>query len=381
MKSFQLPQSVVELTQTLVRIPSVNPDGESGSEYVGELACAQYIGEYLKALGAEVVFEEVLPGRPNVWGRFKSQGENLPKILFAPHSDTVSVTGMVVDPFGGELKDGKIYGRGTTDTKGPMASMLWALKENRDILDQLGVEIHFVAFMSEESSQWGSRDFVSRRSDYALALVGEPTDLKVVYKHKGCVWVDIITRGKSVHASIPEQGENAIVKMAKVILQLEGSFRQRLKEEEDSCLGVSTINVAMINGGTRSNIVPEYCQLRVDMRIIPELQAKVDVIELMKEFLAGEEVEIRLVSEAMALNTSLENPWIQKLFEVGSEAVGAPWFCDAAFLAKGGVPAIAIGPGSIEQAHTRDEWIKVEDLEKGVQFFSEYIQKLKKEEL
>ena len=128
-----LASNVVELTQALVRIPSVNPDGDPGTGCIGEQQCALYVADFLRAAGAEVTLEEVEPARPNVIGRFpthpSANGTPKPRILFAPHTDTVSVGGMTIPPFGGELRDGKVWGRGASDTKGPMASMLWALHE------------------------------------------------------------------------------------------------------------------------------------------------------------------------------------------------------------------------------------------------------------
>src|SRR4051812_44601211 len=121
------PASAVELLQSLVRIPSVNPAGDPGTDKVGEQACAEYLVEILRDLGADVTLREVLPGRPNVVGRFPSDRPGKPRLLLAPHTDTVSVAGMTIDPFGAELRDGKIWGRGACDTKGSMTAMLWAL--------------------------------------------------------------------------------------------------------------------------------------------------------------------------------------------------------------------------------------------------------------
>src|SRR5437763_8241966 len=123
------PTSVVELLQALVRIPSVNPAGTPGTAEVGERRCAEYLLEHLRGLGAHAALREVLPGRPNVVARFPSDRPGKPRLLFAPHTDTVSVAGMTIDPFGADLADGKIWGRGACDTKGSMASMLWALHE------------------------------------------------------------------------------------------------------------------------------------------------------------------------------------------------------------------------------------------------------------
>jgi acetylornithine deacetylase/succinyl-diaminopimelate desuccinylase-like protein len=219
--------------------------GDPGTDGIGEERCARFIAEFLEASGAEAFLDEVEPGRPNVIGRFptnpSSDGAPKPRILFAPHTDTVSVGGMTIDPFGGELREGKIWGRGASDTKGPMASFLWALHEMRDEIPNLPVEVHFVGFMSEESAQLGSQHFAKHHGRYDLAIIGEPTSLKTVFRHKGCLWADVHTSGVAVHGATPELGVNAIVKMAKLVAALDSDFRELLAEASgaDEWLGVS----------------------------------------------------------------------------------------------------------------------------------------------
>ena len=134
MKNFP---TVIELLQALVRIPSVNPDGHPGTDQVGEKACAEFVGDFLRNCGALVEYQEVLPGRPNVIGRFPVDRPGKPRLIFAPHTDTVSIVGMTIPPFSAELREGKIFGRGASDTKGPMAAMLWTLWEMRESLVSL----------------------------------------------------------------------------------------------------------------------------------------------------------------------------------------------------------------------------------------------------
>jgi acetylornithine deacetylase/succinyl-diaminopimelate desuccinylase-like protein len=376
------PQSVVELTQALVRIPSVNPDGDPGVAMTGEAEVAEYVGEFLRRCGAEVVLEEVLPGRPNAIGRFRSDptvdGGRKPCIVFGPHLDTVGVGGMTIDPFGGEVREGKLWGRGACDTKGPMAAMLWALWELRDELAQLPVEVHFAGFMSEESDQHGSRHFAQHHGqDYAFALIAEPTDLKTVFKHKGCLWADVETFGVAVHGSRPELGENAIVKMAKLIKALDADFRKQLADcGDDEWLGRSTISLGMIRGGTRANITADHCRLTVDIRYNPAVRDHGGPYELLTAFVAQHDPTAKVSpcgALSPCLDTAAENPFVQSLVQNGAALTGAPWFCDAAFLAEAGVPAIAMGPGSIAQAHTKDEWIEIAELERGAEFWMKWL--------
>jgi acetylornithine deacetylase/succinyl-diaminopimelate desuccinylase-like protein len=376
-----MPDDVIELAQQLVRIPSVNPDGDPGTSGVGEEACAQYVASFLQQCGAETFLDEVQPGRPNVIGHFPSasepSGKSKPRILFAPHTDTVSVAGMTVDPFGGERRDGRLWGRGASDTKGPMASMLWALRDMKDELPTLPVEVHFAGFMSEESAQLGSKHFAKHHGRYDLAIIGEPTDLKTVFKHKGCLWADVHTHGRAAHGARPELGDNAIVKMAPLVKALDGEFRERLVElgGDDPWLGSPTISLGMISGGSRSNIVADHCSLRVDIRTTPGLRSQGGAFAVLEQFIqeCDPSASVSLASEAFHLDTNPENPFVDKLVEAGAPLTGAPWFCDAAFLADAGTPAVAVGPGSIEQAHTKDEFIAEADLEAGVALFKRFL--------
>jgi len=381
-----LPASVVELAQALIQIPSVNPDGDPGAppDAIGEAACAAYIARFLQAAGAETFLDEVLPGRPNVIGHFPTapspDGQPKPRLLFAPHTDTVSVAGMTIPPFGGEIRDGKLWGRGASDTKGPMAAMLWALWTLRDQIPHLPVEVHFVGFMSEESHQYGSRHFAENHPRYDLALVGEPTQMRVVHTHKGCLWIDVHTHGRAAHGAHPEIGENAIVKMAKLIHALDTDFRWQLAELSgpSEYLTPSSINLGMIRGGSRYNIVADRCTLSLDIRVTPGLQHHGGAHHLLKEFVhkIDPTATVDDAPPVLALDTDPHHPLIQSLLDTGTTLAGAPWFCDAVFLAAAGTPAIAIGPGSIAQAHTDDEFIALTDLEHGTQFFQRFLRGL-----
>ena len=178
-----MPQSPVELLQHLIRISSVNPDDKSGFTGGGELALAQSLAQWLEGPNCEVFLDEVKPGRPNLIARFAPM-DGRPRILLGPHLDTVGVANMTIDPFSAEIRDGKIWGRGASDTKGPMAAMLWALRENAHLLRDMPVAVDFVAFMAEESGQWGSKHFAEHHGHhYTFAVIGEPTSLDVSYTH------------------------------------------------------------------------------------------------------------------------------------------------------------------------------------------------------
>lgn len=367
--------SVTDLLQKLIRIPSVNPDGDPGTTETGEKKCAEFVGEFLQALGAEVEFREVLPGRPNVLGHFPGK-PGRPRLLFAPHTDTVTVSGMTVDPFGGELRDGRIYGRGASDTKGSIAAILWALQAAREHLGKLSYEIWFAGLVGEEAGLNGSRA-LSEQEKFDFAIVGEPTNLQIVHSHKGAIWLRISTRGRAAHGSRPEEGESAILKMNRVLNVIVEDIMPRLASRSHSLLGSPTLNVGTVNGGSKINIVPDRCFATLDIRITPDEEDSAWLEDVCQRLRAAEPaLEIEILQKSTSLYTDPAHPIIDTLRACGAGLTTAKWFSDAGPLSRGGTPTICIGPGSIAQAHTADEFILVEDLEAGAEFFTRFLHKL-----
>lgn len=363
--------SPVSLLGELIRIPSVNPEGDPGVAEPGEGRLASYLEKLLSDLGAEVGVREVLPGRPNVVARFPSDRPGKPRLLFAPHTDTVSVVGMTIDPFGGEARDGKVWGRGASDTKGPMASMISALSRVGERLSGLSHEIWFSGLMGEESGQHGAKALAaSEQFDFVIA--GEPTGLKTVHAHKGSLWVTLTAHGRAVHASEPDRGENAIYKITRAIERIRDRVIPEISVNEHPLLGHSTLSVGTVKGGSKTNIVPDHCEATIDIRVIPGDDPE-RIIDLIREASPGIDLEYH---GSAPLFTDSNDPLIGKLSALGATPTGAPWFCDAAVFSAKGMPSVALGPGSIAQAHTADEWISVADLEAGADFFERFLRSL-----
>lgn len=372
------PESPVALLQELVRIPSVNPDCDRSGTATGEGECAARVAEWLADCGADVTFEEVQPGRPNVLGRFPGSREK-PCLLFAPHLDTVSAEGMVVPPFGGALRDGRLYGRGASDTKGTMAAMLWALYELRGEIDRLETGVAFVGLMGEEAGQPGSRHFALAHPDeFAFAVVGEPTSLEIVHAHKGCIWHRLSASGRSCHGSTPERGENAILKLLPVLESLLAHLSGRLADFPDPYLGLPTVSLGTLHGGNSPNIVPSSCEAVIDIRETPALHAHGGSRRLILEFLEAsgfqDRVTLETLGDSKPLLTDPEHDGVRRLRSLGSPLATAPWYCDAGRLAEGGIPSVACGPGSIAQAHTKDEYLEISDLEAGAAFYRRFLE-------
>lgn len=373
--------TTVELLQNLIRIPSVNPDNDPGTNKVGEQQIAEYLRDFLTPHGFDVTLEEVLPGRPNVIARCPGPSDR-PRIFLGPHTDTVGVTGMDFDPFCGDIKGDTILGRGASDTKGPMAAMLTALIENKDLLAELPIAVDFVAFMAEESSQHGSKHFAEwHAEEYIFGIAGEPTSLDIVYTTKGSMWMTLAARGTAAHASQPERGSNAIMTLARSLDHMNRKLTNRLATFTHSVLGHSTLNIGTIKGGTRPNIVPDYAEAEIDIRFTPALNAEGGAKLLTEEFIKEQALPLEVVTahENPPMETPTSDPIVQQLLKANpsTQLVGAPWFSDAAHLSNAGIPSVCLGPGSINQAHTKDEFIKIADIEAGHAYFSKFIQSFK----
>ncbi|MEO6785533.1 MAG: M20 family metallopeptidase [Chthoniobacteraceae bacterium] len=369
------PQTAVELLQALIRIPSVNPEGNPGTPHTGEQAIAEWLAHWLRSEfpAARVELRDVLPGRPNVVARFSGSDGKKPRLLFAPHTDTVSVRGMTIAPFGGEVRDDRVWGRGASDTKGSMAAMLWALRESRDRLGSLDREIWFAGLCSEEAGQYGARA-LSEQERFDFMIAGEPTGLDAVVAHKGALWLTLTTRGRAVHAAAPERGENAIYKMADVLRCIRDELPGTLGGAGHPLLGRATVSAGTVNGGSKINIVPDICTAEVDIRHLPGDDTLLDRVSARLRGVC-DDLEIEHTSSKPML-TDISHPVIRLLARCGSKCVGSSWFSDAGVFAANGTPAIALGPGSIAQAHTEDEWIAVRDLDRGVEFFRDFIPRL-----
>lgn len=360
-----------DLLRELIRIPSVNPDGDPGTDAVGEKRCAEYVGGFLRQAGADVRFDDILPGRPNVVARFPADRPGKPRLLFAPHTDTVSIVGMSIDPFGAEVRDGKIWGRGASDTKGPMAAMLMALFRRREMLAGLSHEIWFAGLMGEEAGQHGSKHLAANER-FDFVVVGEPTRMQVVHAHKGSTGLTLRTSGQAVHSSAPEKGVNAIDKMIDVLEALRVSVKKHFAGLHHDVLGAPTFSLGTIAGGSKINIVPESCEAKVDFRTLPGQ----DLTPLFEALTSRHDGLTLQIVSSDPLDTDPSHPVIELLQACGADLTGAPWYCDAAPFAVAGSPAVALGPGSIDQAHTADEWISIADLEAGTAFFEDFLTRL-----
>ncbi len=377
-------KSVTHLLSDLVSIPSVNPIGSSDPLVMGEARVAAYLKDFLRRLKLDVEFQMVEPNRPNVIATFAPRGAKR-SVLLGPHTDTVAVANMTIDPFGAKIRGGKLYGRGACDTKGPMAAMLWALNNfvTSPAAKDCRTEIIFVGLMGEEAGNDGARALMKSGFKASFGIAAEPTGMNIVHTHKGALWFKIITHGKTAHGSMPHKGENAIYKMAHVVDVVRTLKPLKALKEEEKLLGKPTVNVGKIHGGQQINIVPDRCEIDVDRRTLPS-ESHPRILADIRQALAkrGLKAETKIVRDCRPLWTDPANPFIETLlrssraYAPDARLVGAPWFCDAAIFAEHGVPSVAFGPGSVAKAHTADEFIELDQLRLGAEVFLDFLRKL-----
>ncbi|HEV2392712.1 MAG TPA: M20 family metallopeptidase [Verrucomicrobiae bacterium] len=352
----------------LVALASVNPAFLPPTHpRAGEQAIAKFIADRGAALGLEVDWLPVSPGRANVLLRLKPRSKSRQKVLLAPHLDTVNGADEQFTP---RIRQGRLYGRGACDTKGSVAAMLGALFG----LAQVGprpqaTEIVFSGLMDEENAQRGSRALVRSRFKADLAIVGEPTGLKAVTAHKGSLWLRIETSGRSAHGSRPELGRNAVHAMARIVDLLETEYATQLARRRHPLLGHATVSVGVISGGTQPNIVPDHCCISIDRRTLPG-ETEHGVLRELRGLLRKHGLAATCIGDKAAPCPPLETDARSGLVPAFLRSLGQRrpagvyYFCDAAVLAEGGIPSVVFGPGDIAQAHTADEWVSLDQVEK-----------------
>jgi acetylornithine deacetylase/succinyl-diaminopimelate desuccinylase-like protein len=263
-----------------------------------------------------------------------------------------------------------------------VAAMLTALCELAASKSRpAATQIVFAGLIDEEQAQAGSRALVAGGLRADLAIVGEPTRLRVVTAHKGSLWLQVETRGKAAHGATPHLGKNAVLEMARIVELLETDYAARLRRRRHPLLGPATVNVGRIFGGAQPNIVPESCTILVDRRTLPgETDAGVirEVGALLRRHRLRARVTDSKVAPAPALETDARLPLVRQLFAAAGQAkpAGVDYFCDAAVLAARGIPSVVFGPGDIAQAHTADEWILLAQLERGKNLLLKFLKSL-----
>jgi acetylornithine deacetylase/succinyl-diaminopimelate desuccinylase family protein len=366
---------VTELTHLLtelIEIPSPNPPGDSR-------AIASFIARWLEGTGAKI---EILhpPEKAEAQSVVATLGDgSAPVVMLHAHIDTVPVaeterSGWSSDPFQARLADGRIYGKGSVDDKAPLAAMMTAFQRLSKRPSHRGTLVLVAAAEEETGGQLGTRWMADagHLPEADLVIVGEQTDNRIALAHKGVLRATVVTRGRSVHATRPDRGVNAITAMARIVLALD-RYHQELQQRSHPLVGHPTCNVGVIEGGSTANAVPDRCSVRLDRRMIPrEDPAEVErelakVVGSVDVTPASAEVGEFLFSSWF--DSELTTTWGQAFHEAvaavtDAEPIGYLPGSDAKHLfdvARGDM--VIFGPGSYQQAHASDEYVEIASLE------------------
>nr|WP_275982270.1 M20/M25/M40 family metallo-hydrolase [Ohessyouella blattaphilus] len=311
---------------------------------------------------------------------------NKTELLFQTHSDVVSGENMP-DAFKSKIEGNKLFGRGSCDAKGQFCAMIWGLKMAYTKNPEKAEKVCIALCCDEEHKHRGVDALIQKKSEVLKGVVvGEPTELSVAIACKGSIRFRINTYGKAAHTSTPQDGENAIYLMAKVIRIIEDYVIPKVSTTSCDLCGNATVAVSLIRGGESVNAVPDSCSIHVDRRLIPGeswKEAYRDIEKTILEHLDNAEQELirfekpYLVDPSYRsdINNSFAKQFQDVLVEQGlkSEFSGLAYGCDASKMDGWRVPVFVFGPGSIKEAHTGNEYIDLQELEKAANVYKNLI--------
>ncbi|MEM7427674.1 MAG: M20 family metallopeptidase [Pseudomonadota bacterium] len=359
-----------EIAATLVRINSINPPGN-------EAACAAYLMELLGGAGFELECHEHEPGRPSLVACLKSSGERKP-LCFGGHTDVVPLGNApwTVEPFGAEIRDGRMWGRGSCDMKAGVAAFVEvALKLAQEPGRAADIILAIVA--GEETGCDGSKYVQSLGvlPECGAIVIAEPTSNYPILGHRGALWLNVETKGITAHGSMPQHGDNAVYKAARAVGKLED---YGFNVAPHPLLGSTTLNVGTFQGGININSVPDRASFTIDIRSIPGHDNQ-SIIQDLANYL-GDECSIETVVDVDPVITAEDDPWVQEVFAIAEthmgerpEPRGAPYFTDASALtpACGHPPTVILGPGDMKMAHQTDEYCEIARIDQAVGIYDE----------
>ena len=368
---------LVSTVQDLVRIPSVNPPGN-------EKPVAEYLHKLLEHWGFETnIINEPLANRPQILAKLPGSGERPPLILNG-HMDVVPEgdhSQWTDDPFSGSLHEDRIYGRGSCDMKGGIGVGLEAARVIQLSKFELSGDLVLAFAIGEETGEPGTKTILEH-SGYTngFGIVLEPTDFRVGVAEKGLAWFRVMIQGKPVHCSIAELGVNPIDKFLAFAARIK-EYDKNIRNRTHLKCGPAKCTMTMISAGTKENVVPESLSVILDRRINPDEVAGA-VQDEVEEILAGlstsdpdfsYNVELTRLYESAEIPSSLPEvellcKEVEAVTGKKAEIWGTPYSTDVRnFINDVGISAVNFGPGEIDQPHTFNESIKIEDLFNGVQ--------------
>lgn len=375
---------LLSMASALVRINTENPPGR-------ELEAASFLAERLADLGIKSTVDRLDGVRANAVCILEGSRAG-PTLLFNSHLDTVPVGDRdkwQVEPLGGLIRNGRLYGRGSADAKGSVAAMAASLKALLNVQERIGGKVVLAAVADEEVSGIGTKALLSKYGKFDFAIVGEPTGLKVCTAHKGRLEIKVRVKGKPAHASMPQEGINAILAATSYCNEVERMADSLSRVNRHLLVGKPTVAVTMISGGVKSNVIPDECVVVIDRRLIPGEDP--EVVKASFEKVAskvmserhGTEFSVSIVQYHRATEVSASEPVVRaslnavlKVAKVKAEPFGFPAYTDLGWIVATGTPGVVLGPGELSQAHSYNESVPIDELEAAAKIYYEIVLEL-----
>jgi acetylornithine deacetylase len=363
----------VALTRALVRIDSRNPKLVPGAP--GELPVARYLAGVISDWGLAAELAEAAPGRPNLLARFGPP--NTPALIFAGHLDTVGVEGMTHAPFDADIRDGRVYGRGSADMKSGVAAICAAAALAAESVGGNAARQIIVALVAdEEYASVGMRALVASGLVADAAILTEPTRLAICPAHRGFVWVEVEFTGRAAHGSRYDIGVDAIRHAGLVLAELDELDATELPCKTHPLLGRGSLHASWIEGGIGLTTYPDRCLVRIERRTLPgehadavmtEVRTACDRVRARRPELRA---QVRLLESQSPSDVSVGAPVVAMLRSAlvaegeNLSIEGMSAWTDAAILNSAGIPAICFGPGDIGLAHAAEEFVPIDEIER-----------------
>lgn len=362
----------MDLTRRLLLIESENPPGN-------EYKIANFVGKFLKDLGLEVKAYEFAKKRPNIVAVLKGRNSKRP-LLLSPHLDTVPAgRGWKFDPYKAKIDNGRIYGRGASDCKGNLAVGLEVINSLVQDKAKLKNDIFFAATVDEETgSYFGLIPLIKKnilRPHAAVILDADSSD--IIVAQKGLIHFKLSIFGKKAHGAYPERGINAIDIATRIIIKLKN---HKFKYKEHQFLKPPTINIGMINGGDKVNMVADWCEVMIDLRFLPGMNSK-SLLDQIKKIATQEAKRYRMDIEAIQEPSEMDKRHYlvdcllkaAKKFAKDSIIKGSEGATVMSFFIDKNIPTIATGYGQKGTAHSTNEYVRINDLYKGAKILEEFV--------
>jgi acetylornithine deacetylase/succinyl-diaminopimelate desuccinylase-like protein len=369
----------IDLLAELVAINSVNPlQAGPRSGPGGEAAMAQWLADRADAMGAEVTVDEVIDGRSNVYAFFP--GDESRMVAVDVHLDTVGVEHMTGDPFDADVRDGRVFGRGSVDTKATLAVILPLLEQVAAGAGKLRPHLYLIGTVGEEAGGLAGAHRVREWAEssgihFDQILVAEPTLCAPVHGHSGGVGFEITVRGEAAHSSKPHLGRNAIVAAARIVTAFQREHELLAAGHAATSVGTGSLSVTEIAGGLARNIIPDECHLYAGRRIAPGEDPEAEFARL--RAVAQQAADPLPVEVAMAngrcsaaFYEDPTSPLVRHLCDLAGEApTTATYGSNALAYRPISEEIVVFGPGSIDQAHKAVEWIEISELDRAAAIY------------